>query len=110
VLIVGVTAVALWVSAAWGLALLHWPFSVLSTPGESEAAIIRRVMPHHLVRPEWVKPWPEGELRTPWLLAETKVRMAIIGVGWISAVVLFWKVGKRRANHAVHGSLASSAP
>jgi len=40
-------------------------------------------MPRHLVKPEWVTHMPDGELTLPWLVAETKVRMSIIGVGWL---------------------------
>jgi hypothetical protein len=97
------TALAIWLSWVWGLAFLHWPISVLSGGDEPQVSIVRRVMPHHLVKPEWVTPMPDGELTAPWLIAETKVRMSIIGVGWLGCVVGVWTRKKRRANHTSDG-------
>jgi hypothetical protein len=82
-----------------GVGLSPWPISVLSGGDEPQVSIIRRVMPHHLIKPEWVTPMPDGELTAPWLIAETKVRMSIIGVGWLGCVIGVWTRKKRRANH-----------
>jgi hypothetical protein len=98
------TAIAVWLSWAWGLAIVHWPISVLSGVDEPQSSTIRRVMPHHLVKPEWVTPMPDGELTLPWLVAETKVRMSIIGVGWLGCVIGVWKRKKRRASHSSEGT------
>ncbi len=97
--ITAVTGFALWMSWVWGLAMIHWPVSVLSGGDEPQASIIRRAMPHHLVKPEWITPMADGELVGPWLLAETKVRMAIISVAWLACVIGSWNWKQRRANH-----------
>ncbi|MFZ4394681.1 MAG: hypothetical protein ACOYOU_03530 [Kiritimatiellia bacterium] len=96
-LFVVVTALAVWLSWTWGLAFFYWPSSVLSGEGEPQASIIRRVMPHHLVKTEWVTPMPNGKLISPWLVAETKARMSIIGVGWLSCVIGLWAWMKWRS-------------
>ena len=97
------TAIAVWLSWVWGLAFLHWPISVLSGGDEPQVSIIRRVMPHHLVKPEWVTPMPDGELTAPWLIAETKVRMSIIGVGWLACVIGVRTRKKTRVNTTSDG-------
>jgi len=56
-------------------------------------------MPVHLVKPEWVKPWPNGNLIFSWLAAETKVRMAIVGLTWLLLMVAFCKIGKKTTKH-----------
>ncbi len=43
-LFVVATVLAVWLSWGWGLAMLHWPISVLSGGDESQASIIRRVI------------------------------------------------------------------
>lgn len=104
-LFVVVTALAVWLSWTWGLAFFYWPSSVLSGEGEPQASIIRRVMPHHLVKPEWVTPMPNGKLISPWLVAETKARMSIIGVGWLGCVIGVWALMKWRSKRPAGNSL-----
>ena len=74
----------------WGFAAIHWPLSVLSNPDETASDIIRRVMPVHVVSPDWVLPNGRGEIVT-WLIVETKARLAIIGLLWAGIVVAIWR-------------------
>ena len=106
-LFVVATVLAVWLSWIWGLAFIHWPMSVLSGGDEPQASIIRRVMPHHVIKPEWVTPMPDGELTMPWIIAETKVRMGIIVIGWLACIIA---VQKKKTGGANKASDATSEP
>jgi hypothetical protein len=89
-----VTAIlAFVISAQWGLAMFWWPISVLSDVGEPEAHIIRRVMPHHIINPDWLTVAPSGDLINQWLFDETLVRLLVIWGLWagIVAVIIRWR-------------------
>jgi len=98
IIIAGETVVALVLSWKWGLAFRFWPIQMLGGGDESEVAIIRRVMPHHLVNPENVHPAHGADLPMAWLIQETAVRMAIIWVLWAIAVAAVIIIGRRSGN------------
>ena len=90
IIIVALTIATSILTFQWGLAFLHWPLSVLSG-NETDAQIIKRVMPHHLINPDAIQPDVNGDVTAPWLLKETAARMAIIWGTWaftLAAVVI----------------------
>ena len=99
------TTMAVWLSGTWAL-VREWPISVLFNFENTEETIkvIKRIVPFHLVKPEWVKPGPDGVLIIQWLLAETKTRLALIGLVWVLLMVAIWKMKKKGASHT-HGGL-----
>lgn len=79
--------------------MFRWPFSVVSTPGTSDSAVIREQTSLQIVNPDTlglgVGGTPDGVLR--WLVAETEARMAII-LGLLVillALIMIW--GRRTA-------------
>jgi hypothetical protein len=98
VIVAGEEVAALVLSWKWGLAFRFWPIQMLGGGYESEVAIIRRVMPHHLVNPESVHPTHGADLTLSWMMQETAARMAIIWALWAIAVAAVIVIRRRSAN------------
>lgn len=85
-------ALAVWF---WALAPLSFA-SYLTSPGASDADIIRQYWPHRLVEPEWVRR-PRDRL-LHWPLMETVARLAVVSVLWlfVTGGVVYGLMRKRR--------------
>jgi hypothetical protein len=97
----------------WGLVILRWPFSVISTPGTSDSTVIREQTSVQIVNPDTlglgVGRTPDGILR--WLVAETEARMAII-MGVLGILIALIMILGRRATQksGPAGSATDDAP
>ena len=81
----------------WGLVVFRWPFSIISTPGTSDSAVIREQTSIQVVNPDslglGVRETPDGILR--WLVVETEARMAIIMGLLVILLALMMILGRR---------------
>ena len=81
----------------WGLVAFRWPFSIISTPGTSDSAVIREQTSIQVVNPDslglGVRETPDGILR--WLVVETEARMAIIMGLLVILLALMMILGRR---------------
>ena len=78
--------------AVFTLGYPPWPISVL---GDIDASRIRQIVPYHLVNPDWIKP-KDGDLSMPWIIAEMKARIAVIGIIWAGLIVVIWWSARRQ--------------
>jgi hypothetical protein len=97
ILMLAVSAIALWAAFAWGFAIFHWPFSVLSGTDESSAQIIMRVMPHHIIDPQTFNADSGLDFIMEWLFVETKTRLVIIALMSFALLTVVWRCTKRDA-------------
>ncbi len=94
-----VTLGAVVAALSWGLwAMLATPQGIYSN-NWSEADLIRNRFPHYLVDPSRVAS-ARDDLLLPWILAETKTRLAIVWACWFVALILVfvWSRRGRSAN------------
>jgi len=75
-----VTVAAALVIWFWALAPICFA-SYLTSPGASDADIIRQYWPHRVVEPEWVGATPDRLLN--WHITETVARLAVVSVLWL---------------------------
>jgi hypothetical protein len=119
--ITGVVMVLTTVAAAmviwfWALGPLGFA-SYLTSPGASDADIIRQYWPNRLVQPEWVNTTPDRLIN--WHLTETAARLAVVAVLWpiVAVGVAFGfvrgqrrKNGSRQFNHTAAGRISNLYP
>jgi hypothetical protein len=95
-LTLGITISVWYVGWHWSLApFTHWPHSVVSNGSESQSDIIKRVMPMHLINPEWLHSKKPDDLTVTWMMAEQKARIVVVFTGWFIVLVLLFHRLKR---------------
>ena len=98
--ITGTVMILMTVAAAmvvWFWALRPLCFaSYLTSPGASDADIIRQYWPHRVVEPEWVGATPDRLLN--WHITETVARLVVVSVLWllITGVVAYGLIRRSR--------------
>ena len=75
------TAVAAAMVWFWALRPLGFA-SYLTSPGASDADIVRQYWPDRLVQPEWVSTTPDRLMN--WHLAETVARLGVVAALWLA--------------------------
>ena len=100
IITIAATLVALTVSWGWGLAFRHWPISALHGADEPAAAIIDRVMPHHIVDPATIHRPEDLDLIMAWLNWETVARLAIVWFFWAAVVAAAVLANRRKTARA----------
>ena len=93
------TVIALSVSWEWGLMIFRWPAVIMVGTYESNAAIIRRAVPIHLINPDQLH-LGAGRLAglQTWMQAETNARLAVIWCVWASLIILVAIATRQGAN------------
>ena len=64
----------------WALTPLGF-VSYLTSPGTSDANIIRQYWPNRLVQPEWVSTTPDRLIN--WHVTEAAARLGVVAVSWL---------------------------